>query len=181
VEEQLRIASGSLGRRAAAESIRGGLSVFLFDKSAPVSKDLAWASFSAIRNSNACSFLVVWQGNVLLARGAFSSEMLSSGKESSLNDFQRAMNDEFSCFTALMDDSERAIHMATRGTMRERGLLGGNLIPEGVQSALFIPYGGSNDTFVLALSDVERGFSQKDRLWLSSIGSNLFRVCKGNL
>ncbi|PNH01502.1 hypothetical protein TSOC_012610, partial [Tetrabaena socialis] len=81
IEERLREAMPGRGRQKAADAIAGAANGFFLEPSLgeAAKKELAWASFSLLKNTNCCGVLVAARGRVLLARGALGSAVVTPG------------------------------------------------------------------------------------------------------
>ncbi|GLC46957.1 hypothetical protein PLESTB_001543200 [Pleodorina starrii] len=81
IEERLREAMPGRGRQKTSDNIEGSTNCFFLEPSLPEAskKELAWASFSLLKNTNCCGLLVAAGGRVLLARGALGSRVVQPG------------------------------------------------------------------------------------------------------
>lgn len=180
LEAELKAATGGAGRRSVSAAIDGAQEMFLLEPtlSKGISKELAWATFSGIRNTNACSLLVVRRGVLQVVRGAWASDAgggaATMGSERpDVRALQREVSDASECVQALLDRSQRSpVYLATKAEVEsELAML--RLLPAGAASALLVPLGASHDDYLLALSERERGLGRKDRVWLASLADKI--------
>lgn len=181
LEARLAEVTGSSGRRAASESIAGAVSAFVFNKTLPkpVAKELAWATFTCLRNTNTCSMLIVHDGSVAAARGALGSACAPAGPQSkpefaSVNAV--VQNDLSNSSDVVRTLPPAGLHLRTRADIVGSAIGTWQCIPEGCRAALVLPLpcaDGSDGGCMIALSEFEDGFSSKDLAWLRNIGSKL--------
>jgi hypothetical protein len=174
VEQSLNSARGSIGRRAATGDIAGATSLFAYDGgNSTVAKSLAWVSYACLRNASTCSILIAWKGRILLARGAFpESCKQSSGNKVDVAQLQSDLGELLpeTITTALPRDG---LYMPSRREMAERQLSAASFVSEGIQSAYVVPFGDSNEGFMVTLSEYERSLGAKDRSWLLSLSRSV--------
>lgn len=72
IEERLKEALPGRGRQGTSASVEGATQGFFLAPSLPdaTKQELAWASYSLIKNTNSCGVVVVSGGEVVMARGA---------------------------------------------------------------------------------------------------------------
>ena len=190
LERQLSMGSSSGGRRAAPDQIAGAAPAFVFDDQLPdaAAKELAWASFACLRNTNTCALLLVVDGRVALARGAVSTACASdtSGGQPSKSAQWEHINavvqrDLASATDVLTAISQHSLHFKSRQELSAQGLDRWSCIPEGVQGACIHQLGaaGSDDqgvSLLIALTNLQGGYEAKDTAWLAKIADKIGNV-----
>ena len=182
LERQLAEVTGSAGRRAAEGTVPGSVAAFVFDKKAPrpVAKELAWATFTCLRNTNTCTMLVVKDGSVAAARGALGVAC-AAGQNGGKPDWRAVESmvsrDLEGTSSIAQQLPQEGLHLKTRREITGSAVGSWQSIPEGCQAAFVMPLASGDEdegaSFVVALSEAEDGFGGKDLAWLRSIRSKL--------
>lgn len=183
IELELKQLGTSQGRKAAAKDISGAKSLFLYNSvSESAARDLAWVSFASLRNSNTSSILVVWRGNVEIARGAFATEVMleTDDRSAALKHFQECMDEGLQKASFTEGLSATGMYMPNRQAMRDVGIADLSCVADGIQSALLLPLTGDvNDgSFMLVLSEFERALGPRDQAWLRSVRNKARDTCQ---
>lgn len=185
LEKQLAaVSAGGGGRRAAAAAIPGSITGFVYDKSLPevVSKELAWAAYTCLRNTNSCTLMVVRDGTVALARGALASACATPSGGSG----QQGGATLASVNSCVAQDLQRAggalsgeILAQSPQDLQKCLLQEWQCIPQGCAGAILLPLHGSSGqqgkgaSFLLVLSEFSDGWTGKDLQWLRNIAEKL--------
>lgn len=183
IEERLREAMPGRGRQKTAEVIEGASNCFFLDPSLPDAskKELAWASFSLLKNTNCCGALVACGAQVVMARGAMGSGVVTPGDAArSLS----AMSQDLA--PALASSGTGSLGAVTRGSapqawLPERGTWGAAglaalaALPKGAQSAVaqHISLADGRPAVLLAFSERPRALSDRERGWVAAIANKL--------
>lgn len=179
IEDRLREVLPGRGKRKAAGPVQGADSVFWLNPDAgdAVQKELAWASFSVLKNTNACGVVVFGEdGKALLARGALRA-MPTTPTDPLPSQQQRLASLSQDAVAATAGAGVR--WLADRAAMSSGGLSGKAWVPEGWQSALLVPFGGQGgggggDKGVLVVGcDAPRGLTKKDQSWAAALAEKL--------
>ena len=170
VEERLRDMDPRRGRRDAAESIEGAAQVFKLSPSASdvLRNELAWASFTLIRFTNASAVVVADQGETLMCRGSLGAKDVQGVRESQmLENVSKAMQG----IAARATQTDQVLSCEDRGDIDRAGFGASSLVPRGMRSLLLVPVGETGQ--MLLMSEQERAFSQKERRWIESVAEKL--------
>ncbi|KAG2422693.1 hypothetical protein HXX76_015857 [Chlamydomonas incerta] len=183
IEERLREAMPGRGRQKAAEAIEGSANGFFLEPSLPeaAKKELAWSSFSLLKNTNCCGVAVVAGGKVLMARGALGSGVVTPG---SAGASLAAMSKDLA---SLSGSSKVAAALAGASAdtqqlwLPERGGFGGAgagslaLLPAGAQCLLVqhIPLPGGGPAALIVFSERPRALADRERGWVAAVANKL--------
>jgi hypothetical protein len=150
------------------------MSGFVFDASMPaaLTKELAWASFAVLKNTNACTVAFGCKRRLLLSRGFLGEASVCGGKvtkptfdavaSSVAHDLQ---GDRVGCMNA----AEMILH--SRSEMLDAGLGKVRLVPKGVKSVFVASFSGR--MWMMAMFDFEAGLWPKELQWLRCLGSKV--------
>lgn len=165
-------------------------------------QELAWASFSLLKNSNICGLVVVWRGRAVLCRGLVGAAVSSGGGgDAALHAISSAwppaeaalarLGSSSSSSATAWEDSSRGIggpgawgaYWAERGDVRGAGAAAWPFVPEGAQGLLLQPLlpmatdgscsGGKAEGALLLLCDRPRALSKQERAWAGAIAAKL--------
>jgi Cofactor assembly of complex C subunit B, CCB2/CCB4 len=191
LEKQLNNPAGGAGRRATEAQVAGSGPVFVFDKTLPdaVTKELAWATFACLRNTNTCAVIVVSDGNVLLARGALGTACMPARGNGGhakvqLSDVGKVVSSDLQKTQQVLADlPANGLHVSSRKEMAAAQLDTWQCIPSGCQGGMVLPLGEGDTSgqleqakVMIALSEFDGGYSAKDQTWLRSISKKLTGV-----
>ncbi|GIL66602.1 hypothetical protein Vafri_20089 [Volvox africanus] len=179
IEERLREAMPGRGRQKTAEFIEGATNCFFLDPSLSEAskKELAWASFSLLKNTNCCGLLVAAGGRVLMARGAMGAPGITPG-------------DAAASLTALSEDL--ATHGGSKLAEVGSGAMSQLWLPErsafgsaGLQALMALPAGAQSflaqhissladrPGLLLVFSERPRALTDRERDWVAAIADKL--------
>mmetsp|Transcript_35845 Transcript_35845/g.91580 ORF Transcript_35845/g.91580 Transcript_35845/m.91580 type:complete len:304 (+) Transcript_35845:727-1638(+) len=167
IEARLKDMDPRRGRKPQAESIAGSANFFGIapDLAETAKRDLAWASFALLKNTNTAGVMVVGPGRqVLLARGAMGA---GPGQPPSLPSLSEAAG---TAPSAALLDGGRA-YLRDAAAIYEAGGQQCAWLPGGAASLLLLPLGEAG---VLCLwSERARALSRKEQQWAAAIAVKL--------
>ncbi|KAJ9539667.1 hypothetical protein OSB04_026173 [Centaurea solstitialis] len=143
------------------------------DISDTVKEDLAWGSYTLLRNTNSISVLISIQ-DVLCVRGYWNTpKSIDLSKEQALDWFKDKLQQ-----IGVFDVTE-TLYFPQKTDSELWGIL-----PEGTRSLLVLPVlnedGNSKDKisgFVLLASSISYAYSNKDRAWIAAIAKKFQGKC----
>lgn len=201
LERKLKELEPGRGRAPVNPNVLGGDNVFAIATdlgNKPATQELAWASYTLLKNANICGLFVVWRNAVVLCRGILSSDLiLNDGNDAPTlsKPLERATRAWCNALPALPP----VISHETRlyGDRRELEATGAffsalsPLVPAGAQSLALFPLGaplglleqpmqqpgegGKRVTdFLVLVSDRERSLSPKEVAWAEGVAAALY-------
>jgi hypothetical protein len=181
LDKALKKVDERVGRRAASDAVAGGVFGFVFDASMPdlVAKELAWASFALLKNTNACAVAFGCKQHLLLSRGFLGEGCVPAGKtgkptfDEVADSVARDLGSDLKCLEAEKSFRSREELLAS-------GLTSLRLIPRGVQTAFVSSFYGDR-VWMLVMSDFEAGFGPKEVQWLRNVGLKVVNAHGGTL
>ncbi|KAG2426849.1 hypothetical protein HYH02_014702 [Chlamydomonas schloesseri] len=185
IEERLREAMPGRGRQKAADAIAGSANGFFLEPSLPeaAKKELAWASFSLLKNTNCCGVAVAAGGKVLMARGALGAGVVTPGNAAAS---LAAMSKDLAALPSSSKVAEAVAGGAQQQQQQQlwlpdRGGFGGAgagslaLVPEGAQCLLVqhmaLPGGGP--AALIVYSERPRALADRERGWVTAVANKL--------
>jgi len=177
VEKVVRDADPGRGRKELSQSIEGSAQIFKIADDGAVTDslrtDLAWACFSLLKSTNACTAVVVrGDGSAAACRGAVGEEALGGLTQGS---------GDGEVLAAVGRAAAEVARGAARGGeaayLPDRlavGAAGGGkwaLVPRGCNAVLVVPMGPQG--WLVLLSEQERAFSTKERAWADAVARKL--------
>ncbi|GBF93312.1 hypothetical protein Rsub_06044 [Raphidocelis subcapitata] len=196
IEERLKSILPGRGRQAGAVSVEGSARVFALDGALPEAerRELAWLSFAALKNANACGVALLRGadcGRAVVARGAVGSGVAGSGGgggggagasggggagdgaevlQAVAKDVARgvAASPEVA---AVARGAAPSLWLPDRAAMARAGADGWACVPRGAQSLLLqaVPGGG----LLILMAERPRGLPDKDRRWAAALAAKL--------
>jgi len=169
------------GRQAPAVQVEGGTNIFALDDSLrdAARKDVAWASYAVLKNTNTCGMFVVNKGKVVACRGNLGSAIANSTTSDTLH----AASEEWRRVAMSMSSSSSFSYLEDQRQADRQGLRDCRIIPSGAGSVLVFPLipleskrdgvSSSLDTVLVLVSERERAMSNKEVAWAEGIAGRL--------
>ncbi|KXZ41573.1 hypothetical protein GPECTOR_384g189 [Gonium pectorale] len=185
IEERLREAMPGRGRAKAAEAVEGATNCFFLEASLPeaAKKELAWSSFSLLKNTNSCGVLLAAGGRVLMARGAMGASVVTPGDAAAtLAAMSRDVSSASSAsspLAAVAGGSSPQLWLPERplGSPGAAGTGLGGLasVPGGAQClvAQHVAAAGGGPALLVVFSERPRALSERERLWVAAVAEKL--------
>ncbi|GIL71171.1 hypothetical protein Vretimale_17877 [Volvox reticuliferus] len=179
IEERLREAMPGRGRQKTAEFIEGATNCFFLDPSLSEAskKELAWASFSLLKNTNCCGLLVAAGGRVLMVRGAMGSQGITPGDAAGS---LMALSEDLAAHGGrkLAEVGSEALSqfwLPERSAFALAGLEGLIALPAGAQCFLAQHIGGLTEQsgLLLVFSERPRALTDRERDWIAAVADKL--------
>ncbi|KAL2614180.1 hypothetical protein R1flu_025872 [Riccia fluitans] len=141
-------------------------------------QELAWSSYTLLRNTESTACLVSYEGKVVCARGFW--------------DAPNADGAEGKCFTLAW--LEEKLKSKSFGQLEEPLHLTSNadgqlpeLVPRGTASLVLEPFpesqtsekGSKSRGFLLVISQIPQAYRKNDRIWIGAIGKKLSAALQG--
>lgn len=138
-------------------------------------REVAWGSFTLLKNANICGLLIVHNGRAVAARGQLASDIVAASSASSSASAEEKSIDLLNKITqSLPSSSPPAGYFTTQADTKKLGL---SIIPDGCQAALIQPIGNNsnnnNNSWLLLVCDRERALSGKERAWSAAVADKL--------
>jgi hypothetical protein len=179
IETRLRALEPGRGRAALSGNVPGSAACFGIDPSIKESskREVAWASFTLLKNANICGLLIVHNGRAVAARGQLASDIVAASSTSASSSSEEKSIDLLDKITKSLpppsSSSPSAGYFTTQADTRKLGL---SIIPDGCQAALIQPIGhnnNNNSSWLLLVCDRERALSGKERAWSAAVADKL--------
>lgn len=178
IEQRLKAADGGQGRRAASEAVPGSVSGFVLNRSRPeaVVKELAWASFVTLRNTNTCSLIIGADDELLAARGALGERCRgSAGAKLEFDAVAVALREDLQRNPdAMADAGTSGRYFESRGEVERSAFANWSAVPSGAHSAFVLRRSGG--VWLIALSELDQGLTDADTQWLRSVAEKVSGV-----
>lgn len=192
LDERLKDAEAGRGRKAPVEQIAGATNVFGLSDAIKdnAKKELAWASFSILKNSNSCAVIAydATKEEVLMCRGAIASAAATGASTAeklrsltaAVRSAVKGSSDVQSLAAGGSTADGRQIVMADKLAMTAAGATGWGFVCEGIESMAVFPVvgaeGGKARGLLIVLSERPRALSKKERGWVGAAAEKLASV-----
>lgn len=192
IEARLAEVQPGRGRAAAAGAVKGGANAFALTADLPDEqrKELAWASFALLKNTNSCSVLVWKGGKALMARGQVAESLAAAGSAQGILQelTQAAARMQASPkLAAVVAGSEAGAYFQDAGSMAAAGMASWGWVPEGAASAVVqrlepvsgaassrsSSSAGNEDGLLVVLCDRPRALSTREKQWVAAVAAKL--------
>ncbi|KAG2485093.1 hypothetical protein HYH03_016190 [Edaphochlamys debaryana] len=176
IEERLREAMPGRGRQKAAGAVEGAANCFLLEPSLPeaAKKELAWASFSLLKNTNCCGVVLAAGGRVLMARGAVGAGAVRPGDTAgSLAALGKDLASASGPLAAVASGSSPASWLPERSGFGAAASL--PALPAGAQSlyAAHVEAAGGGPGVLVVFSERPRAMADRERGWVAAVAAKL--------
>jgi len=186
IEERLKEALPGRGRLSTSAQIAGATQAFCLAPGLPdaAKQELAWSSFSLLKNTNSCGVVVVSDGKVLMARGALGQGVVVAKQaEQTLANMSRDLSGALaSCSkemgAAAAGGSRQPLYLPDRGSMSRVSAQSWASLPAGAESLLVQPISTASgkQAALLLFSERPRALSDRERSWAAAIANKLSPV-----
>jgi len=173
IETRLRELEPGRGRAALSGNVPGSAACFGIDPSIKESskREIAWASFTLLKNANICGLLIVHNGRAVAARGQLASDIVAASSTSAEEKSIDLLDKITKSLPPPSSSSPSAGYFTTQADTKKLGL---SIIPDGCQAALIQPIGNNNNSsWLLLVCDRERALSGKERAWSAAVADKL--------
>lgn len=201
LERRLKELEPGRGRAPSNPNVVGGDNVFAIASNFPndsATQELAWASYTLLKNSNICGVFVVWGDSVVLCRGILSAELTSHaatlGERDTLGRATKAWANALPALQSVLSNEVK--HYEDRRELEATGAFFPALspiVPEGTRSMALLPLPPPSlisshlekreekvENFLVLVSDRERSLSPKEIAWAEGVAAALYfklRIC----
>ena len=183
VQRRLEDVTPGRGRRAPQELVEGGRNVFAIADTLPDSlkEEIAWASFTILKNSNVCGICLFLERRMILCRGILGTEIAAGEATDVLKNASKDFEDTFG-----FDEKDKTLAYAeTVAQMRTMKMFDSRIIPRGACGVAIIPISplpghaktdASSIGSMLLVCDRERSMSQKELQWCKATASKVYHT-----
>lgn len=181
IEERLLEIQPGRGRKELG-AVEGATNAFLLSPSLgdDRKKELAWASFTLLKNANCCSVLIAGKGSqLLLARGVVSSSVDTKDAKAALAQASQDLassSGRAAPLASVLSGATQQLYLNDRPALQQSGLASCACIPVGAQNAVVQHIPGVPGAALVVLSERAGGLSEKDRSWVAAVASKLAPV-----
>jgi len=175
-----RLSESRKGVRADRQDVQGGTQVFGITEglSDEHRQELAWATFALLRNTNACSVLVVKAGKIWCARGSVPTLAATGDPQEVLDGLSEAVKDASAAcdeLAAVQHPGAKPLYLADGRQLSGLSGSGWAFVPSGVKSVLVLPCtaAGAEGGMLILLGSEARAFSTRERAWAGAVANKL--------
>ena len=165
-----------------ADGVPGSVNAFCLSEelSEAVRKELAWASFALLRNTNTDGVMAVWGGRVLMARGAVGAAAMTAAS----GDRQQQAQLEALTASVASQGSSKVVKQAAAAPaylqdaaalFEATGGRGVDWLPLGARSLLMVPMDG--DGCLCLWSERPRALPRKQQAWAEAVAVKMASFC----
>ncbi|GAQ87823.1 hypothetical protein KFL_003790110 [Klebsormidium nitens] len=163
-----RLQEGKGGRRASPDELDGtSQRVFALDPTLPdvIKQQLAWTTYSLLKNTRTNLVLISDGRRVVCARGAVSASMPTPLLQLLTESLEEKLVKEVLRTKRYLSD---------RGALSSAGVDRWSFVPSSVRSACFQAVPSPSNGTIMLFSDEDRFLLPKDRIWVEGLASRLF-------
>ena len=162
IEQRLKELQPGRGRAAATGVLEGAANCFAIRHSLTenAKREIAWTSFSLLKNANTCAVGIVHNGECVAVRGLVGATIAAKGGGESLH----------SATQSLGNIDLKGGYYPDRNSLRSV-FKNCQFVPQGCQSA-FVECISSNSWLIL-LCEKERALNEKEKQWASALAKKL--------